>query len=1335
MLTRSRRWILVACALLSQATLRAADVRLISSDVNGVVFEYRPLFSEPTAVEYRGKTFLVLTVDGARDKEDLRTGSPRLQIRSVLLAFPGLSGHSAEVVAADYEDIPDVNLAPLPRIEGDFDRLKKKYETEDLDYSVGDYLPTLAKLVDIGIVRGYCLGEVCVAPFQYNPAARSLRKFTRIVVEVKFGSADFMPHAGPEEPLMRELPLNYAAARGWRLKDPSAVAPAFRSSVFATGPWYRFSITEPGMYKLTGAALTAAGIPATVNPGDIRIHSNGGTEPPAEVLAAYPDDVQELAVYVNDQGTVGQLDPTDYIVFYGQGPRGWKYSPASRSVSHYVNLYANEATYWLTYGSTPSKRMQQLSPPLPSPDFTPTRVVGKVFREDERVNPQNSGRQWLGQSFNPGDAVTYRFPLPGFDSTQRMTYRYRFGARNTTSSSTFEVTEHGSLLSSTYVERTGGDYQDIYVVMKDVSVSPPVNNFTEEESRLGFRYTAGTVGMGYIDWLEILYPRRLEADNNAFSFHSHDTTAVTSYTIGGFTGTDIVGFDVTRLDSVLFIPNSSTASGQFGFQVSLTAGDVPEYYVLGPGGFRTPPALQSFTNQDLHGDTTSVDFVIVTHKDFLSAAQRLKAHRQRSGPDRLLTKVVDVDLIYNEFSGGQPSQVGIRNYLRYLYYTCARPPAYVLLLGDGDLDYRRISSTGPNWIPVWETMESFAQIPLNSFATEDSIAMVTGSAAINMAIGRLPVRSLAQANDVISKIIEYETTSATDPWKLRVTLVADDGLTSEGNDFTLHTSQAESLSNLVPTFFEKQKVYIAEYPTVVTSLGRRKPVVNDVIVQKINAGTLVLNYTGHGNPRVWTHEQVFVRETDFPRMANSPKYFLLVAATCNYSQFDHPNDQSGGEQIVVRSSAGAIGSLSATRAVFAGDNFSLNTTFYQRLFVLESDGRIRPIRLGDAFFQTKLTHYGGLYQNDRKFVLLGDPSLRIAFPRRFATVDSINGQPSDSVVQIQALSRVSVAAQVRDTASLQSSPFTGNALVTVYDSDRKVRIYKPEESFNYEYTASGGAIFRGQSRIVNGLFGSTFVVPADISYQNQRGRISVYFYNSETDGAGVTTSIRVGGTDASASSDSVGPRIDVFLGGRGFRPGDLVPENPLLLVDLYDEHGINTSGAGLGHQIEAWLDDNTEGISLSEYYRSKADSYQEGSVEYTLTGLAPGRHRLRLRAWDTYNNSSVAESNFDVLVKVGLQITNLFNYPNPFSTTTDFTFEHNDLSAVDVEVKIYTVAGRHVRTVREFGQSNQFVKIPWDGRDEDGDELANGVYLYKVLVRTQDGRFTSEALGKLTKVR
>jgi hypothetical protein len=285
------------------------------------------------------------------------------------------------------------------------------------------------------------------------------------------------------------------------------------------------------------------------------------------------------------------------------------------------------------------------------------------------------------------------------------------------------------------------------------------------------------------------------------------------------------------------------------------------------------------------------------------------------------------------------------------------------------------------------------------------------------------------------------------------------------------------------------------------------------------------------------------------------------------------------------------------------------------------------------------------------------------------------------------------------------------------------------------FKLAGNVLFRGEESVTGGVIQTDFVVPKDISYGNDYGRMTLYFSNTSSDGAGYTTNFKVGGLDSTARPYTTGPDIKLFIDSRGFRSGDVVSGSPTLIADLFDSSGINTSGAGIGHGLEAWLDDSPQSTNLNDYYKSGLNTYQEGTVNYKLGPLSYGTHRLKMRAWDTYNNSSTGQTTFDVVTSIGLQLSSIYNFPNPFRSNTVFTFQQNQLSPIEAEVKIYTVAGRLIQTLKKTNVMTSFVQIPWDGRDREGDAVANGVYLYKISAKTVDNRLSTEALGKLSIVK
>ena len=220
--------------------------------------------------------------------------------------------------------------------------------------------------------------------------------------------------------------------------------------------------------------------------------------------------------------------------------------------------------------------------------------------------------------------------------------------------------------------------------------------------------------------------------------------------------------------------------------------------------------------------------------------------------------------------------------------------------------------------------------------------------------------------------------------------------------------------------------------------------------------------------------------------------------------------------------------------------------------------------------------------------------------------------------------------------------------------------YFPE--MDYSVKLQGGLIFKGRSTVTDGEFSTEFVVPKDISYENKLGKITAYFFNDSFDGVGTTNDFTVGGTDSTAVNDKNGPDIKIFFDNDNFQDAYLVNPDFTLIVKLNDQTGLNTTGTGIGHKLEAILnDDLTNTIDLTNYFIGESNSGgKSGEIKYKFLEMEPGDYKIKIKAWDVFNNYSSQESYFTVVSSdKGIVIRDVYNYPNPFSSSTTFTFQHN----------------------------------------------------------------------------
>lgn len=1301
------------------ANQKSGEVRVLRSDERSFMFEYVPKYSGPQTIISGSQEFVQYDFEGSIPAySDEATGAPDLRFKRFPFGFPSESGNTLQVIASDYEDVPNVVIAPVPSFKIHEEMVViDTYRIVPARYGENAFLPgKVAELSDVGRVRSLIVGNVRVFPVQYNPASQTLRRYSRILIEVIYGEVSAPRVQNQDDVLFKDALLNYDIARFWKSRPfpPASVTP----SVLATGPWYRITVSEDGIYRLDAQYLSNAGVDvSSIDPRTIRIHGNGGTEVPENIALPRPIDLVENAIYVEGEAD-GQFNSGDYILFYGKSPRGWNYNAAARTFNHYINHYTEVNHYWLTFGGANGRRMadQQSLPDIPT--VIPDRFTDLVLIENEMVNLVRSGKDWHDLPMNSGTSRTYATTLHGLVQGDPILYRYNLVSNQ---SCWFFVREGNTLFDSVSINSPGG-----YLVAQ-AKPQQAIGTITGTQSLLNFSYSAGISGTGWIDWVEIIYPRRFEAVNNQLRFRSPDTTGIVEYRLEAF-GPNPQVFNVTRFDDVRRITG---LVGTYQFRSTETSGQISEYCAATVQGFKTPSAITRLNNQDLRGyaPPDSVDFIIVTSPEYWSAANRLKAFREQPEYGNLRTLVVDVNQIYNEFGGGIPDITAIRDYLKHSYDKWNPRLRFVLFFGQASYDYKGRLGSRSSYVPTWQG--GVERNDVYSYSTDDFFVMFgLGSARPFLVSGRLSARSSQEADILVDKLIRYETSSSRDGWSTRMLFVADDRI-ADGLESFFSADHAKSVVGLTPNEFDKRQIYTGEYPTVI-SQGRRKPGAYQAIIDEINRGVLAVNYAGHGNPGVWAHESIFVVQTSIPQLVNADKLAVFYAATCNFSQSDDPGRRTGSEFLMNKSDGGAIAAVSATRKVFANENRYLHEGIFLQMFRRDQFGRLLLERPATAMFLFK-----GLSNSDnsQKFFFMGDPTMRFQFPKGFAAIDSINGDPMDggaTPAQLKALARVTVTGTIRDTQNQPEPNFTGVSTLIVNDASR-LRTYT-EEGSPFTYTAPGGTIFRGQNSVRDGMFTAVFVVPKDIAYADSttRGRMLLYFSNDSGDGIGYTGNVHVGGTDSSAVNDAQGPGISIFLDSRGFRSGDVVSEDPDLLVDLADSNGINTSVTGIGHRIEAWLNNSAQSTDMTEFYSSKLDNYREGTVQYKLKGLPLGRNSVRVRAWDTFNNSSVAETFFEVASSDQLKIIDLFNYPNPFSGGTSFTFRQNQLSPLNVAVKVYTLAGRLIQNIEFSSSGEPFIRIPWDGRDRDGDVLANGVYLYKVTVKTMDGRFTSEAISKLS---
>nr|MBP6510057.1 hypothetical protein [Candidatus Kapabacteria bacterium] len=603
----------------------------------------------------------------------------------------------------------------------------------------------------------------------------------------------------------------------------------------------------------------------------------------------------------------------------------------------------------------------------------------------------------------------------------------------------------------------------------------------------------------------------------------------------------------------------------------------------------------------------------------------------------------------------------------------------------------------------------------------------------------LPVTSNSVGDRLTDKIRNYEGAASLDDWRTRITLIADDGQQGDGlSDRSTHLDQNEILADsYIPKEFQIRKLYMVEYPTENVARGRRKPTVTQDMVSTINTtGTLILNWIGHGNPRVWAHEQIFTRETTPQAMSNVTKPFFLTAATCDFARWDMTEIQSGAEELILLETGGAIGVFSAARVVFSLANAELNEEFYTDLFTRDDNGQFPT--LGEAMYRVKQKKNGN---NDEKFHLLGDPTLRILVPEQRVRFTKLNGQDitkAGQQVTVSALSTVVIEGDIIGSLdSTTDASFSGNVTISLLDAQRTLTVVDTDVYNTVNtFTKSGPALCRGSFLVENGRFTGTFVVPKDISFSSQSA--GLYGYAASDDqrfAMGVSDRVVVDGVTSISDPEIDGPAISIFLDSRKFLAGGIVRPNPILIVDLEDATGINTTGVGIGHDIQATFNNGSPVEILTPNFTTSLTNSRAGSAQKQIFGLGAGLHSVHVQAWDVLNNVSEASTTFRIVTSEdGIPAEGVTSFPNPFSTSTTIRFTHASPRPFEAVLLVYDVEGREIAERPMRVTDMQTADVTWDGRDNAGALASTGMYQAVVRLTDEFGG-VSFVSGKLSLIR
>jgi hypothetical protein len=1156
-----------------------------------------------------------------------------------------------------------------------------------------------------GDLEGLCLdGPVCkdepaflrnqrVVGLAFMPrqtADGRLEVYDRVVLDLYFSGATTR-HASysktpMEEAIYRDLVTNYQQASPWRRTSrPAATKPLVQGF---GGTAFRVVVREEGIYRISGHDLISAGLgTGGVESARLRLLYGGGRMLSEDLDKSEPVEFSDLALVVEDGGD-GRLDEDDFVLFYGQGVQRWEYNASQERYGFRRNIYTDDNVYWLMIDSDQQgKRASTLDGSLrETAPILPEGYRVRVHEESEdRIliltdTGLSSGYEWYwvefrGNARNFPQVISDVLPEP-------VDVRMRFFGLND-ARHTFSIQWNQQVVGE--IEMVGAQ---VHTREFRIDEQPQ-----EGQNLLGCFHSGN--GAIRLDWYQMEYSRRFVAQRGELFFDSSVNNGIAEFGLEGFADAAPrifrVSGDLTEVKNFVYDATAGTAVFQ-----DLSGNERGRYIALSPERLKRPAGLVLDDLGGLLDPDQGAEYVIITHADFSAAAERLAAWRasdDRFGtPPR--TMVVDVADIYDDFSGGILDPSAIRNFIKYAFDQWDLAPIFVTFMGDGTYDYKDNSGNGAgNWIPPFQDGDS---------TYDEWFVRVSGQdVRPDLAIGRLPIQSLQEATGLVDKIIAYDREPEVGPWQSRILLVADDLVNpskpTELEDYFLLDADTLAAHGM-PEDLDITKLYLAQFSLE----GRTKPRGREEFIRRFNEGALILTYVGHANRDVLAHEQMFVLSRDGDRLDNGRRLPFFYTAASQVGVFDDPVRQSMPEVLLNRADGGVIGMIAATRVGYQTTNMILADSFHEQMY----RSKRKNVPLGLALMEAKqfvnsfLQNTFSRRRNTQRYSLFGDSIQRLARP-----LYTVVWEVPDT---LRALEEVQIQGWILDQDGQPAPGFSGQARVQVFDSA------VPSALEGIPYTQQGVPLFRGLSPVEGGGFEVVFRVPKDITYKAVEGRVSAFIEGVGNQTAfGSVDGLVLAGTADAVPLDEEGPQISLgFVGRTRFKSGDSVPPDAVFQIEIRDSNGINITGE-IGHEIELRVDEAV--FRVTEFFTNKEGGYQTGTLEFPLPALEPGEHVVRLKAWDSFNNSSRLEAVININAAANSLLADMLFHPNPLQDQGHFTYTLRQ-QATSVSIQVFSLTGRLVDELVGNSQEgyNQVAWIPPAG-------LANGTYLYRIGVQGLEG--------------
>lgn len=1093
------------------------------------------------------------------------------------------------------------------------------------------------------------------------------------------------------------------------------------SSALSKGNWYKIGLEKTGVYKIDFEFIATK---LKVSTDDIRFSSfgifgyGGGTIPEDNSQLLF-DDLPENAIEIYDANLNDRMDPEDYILFYAKGSSKWDFNGVDFK---HTSPYYSDIQYFFITTTEGNGRKQTNYTITGSPQSIISENYDYNVFEKDSVNPNNTGRIWFDSPLSQTEPIK-KIQLPNEYFTIGKEVKLVISYYNTIQNGTISVKQNDNFAKNFSILKSSEIVVDSFTFIPN-----------SDKINLELALSTNAEGFFYIDKIEIFTKQPVTFKSNPLSFRTTNnigSNTILQYTINP-SGKNLKVWNVTDALNPQKVPYTGTNNS---IQFLFSNNTLKEFVAFDVNSVYIPQFYGKITNQNIKGLSLAYNTIIVP-KAWKETATKLAAFHKEIR--NIETNVIDIEEIYNEFSSGRKDIMAIRSMMRYFYKQriSTLAPKTLLLFGDASIDFKNIGKSAVDYIPTFETLSpqdySYSYCTDDFFALlDDTESTLMSGANLDIGIGRLPVNSIQEANIVFNKIKAYKDKNSFGEWRNISTIISDD--VDDAVDFDFFKQSEEISKRILDTNKIKtnlEKIYLDAFKQEQFSGGQRYDDADKLLKNRMTFGSLLMTYIGHGGSSGWSQERILTLK-DIEVYKNLSNLPFITTATCGFAPYDKPNgEKSAGEKFLLQFDGGAIAMMTTSREVYITDQNRYMNIFVDEFFK-KTNNEYRDF--GEIARNTK--NKNDLDVNSQKIVLLGDPALQINMPKYNVVTTSISNGSNDTV---KSLSEITLKGEIRDFNNRLLTDFNGFCNISIFDKKQNAQTNDNDNQLNGKkdtFMTQTNLIFKGNASVTNGVFSIKFIAPKDINYAVGFGKVSYYAADINQkpyrDASGMYDSIIIGGANLNAKIDNTPPQVRLFMNDENFGFGGITNPNPILLAKLYDENGINTSSSSIGHDLEAILDNNTKyPIVLNTYYQSELDDYKNGTIKYPYYNLTEGRHSIKVKAWDVYNNLGEGYIEFIVSSSAEIALNKVLNYPNPFTTNTYFQFEHNKPGELlDVNINILSISGKVVKSIHQKIISEGFrvdKQISWDGRDEYGDKIGRGAYIYQVSIRDSKGNSASK---------